>query len=277
MTAQPLPERSEPLVAGALEVIDKGTCTAAHPVPLLFVHGAWHGAWCWDEHFLDYFADRGFRAVAVSMRGHGNSPAPKAFRRCSGADYIADVRSVADALPTRPVPIGHSLGGYVVQKYLETATAPAGVLLAALSVRGLNNLMLRLMKQHPWLMTKGMITGKSLEIVGHPRRTRERFFSAQTPEDDVARCVARLREESQRIMFDVAFLSPPRPDRVSTPLLVLGAEDDNCFTVDTMRELARSYGTEAEIFPGMGHDMMLEPGWAAVADRIEAWLAGRGL
>jgi len=36
-----------------LEVIEKGQCTETHPVPLLFVHGAWHGAWCWDEHFLD--------------------------------------------------------------------------------------------------------------------------------------------------------------------------------------------------------------------------------
>jgi pimeloyl-ACP methyl ester carboxylesterase len=49
-----------------LEVIDKGRCTDAHPVPLLFVHGAWHGAWCWDEHFLDLFADKGYRALAVN-------------------------------------------------------------------------------------------------------------------------------------------------------------------------------------------------------------------
>jgi pimeloyl-ACP methyl ester carboxylesterase len=46
------------------------------PTPLLFVHGAWHGAWCWDEYFLDFFAGRGYRALAVSLRGHGNSPTP---------------------------------------------------------------------------------------------------------------------------------------------------------------------------------------------------------
>jgi hypothetical protein len=27
----------------------------------------------------------------------------------------------------------------------------------------------------------------------------------------------------------------------------------------------------------MGHDMMLEPGWAAVAERIHAWLGTLGL
>src|SRR4051812_12710578 len=92
-----------------LEVIDKGACSDAHPVPLLFVHGAWHGAWCWDEHFLDFFANKGYRALAVSLRGHGNSPTSKALRSCSIADYVDDVASVADSLRTPPVVIGHSM------------------------------------------------------------------------------------------------------------------------------------------------------------------------
>ena len=69
--------RAAILIGGSrpmLEVIDKGSATESHPVPLLFVHGAGHAAWCWDEHFLDFFADKGFRAVAVSLRGHGASP-----------------------------------------------------------------------------------------------------------------------------------------------------------------------------------------------------------
>ena len=56
-----------------LEVIDKGSATDSHPVPLLFVHGAWHAAWCWDENFLGFFADKGYRAVALSLRNHGSS------------------------------------------------------------------------------------------------------------------------------------------------------------------------------------------------------------
>jgi hypothetical protein len=50
-----------------LEVIDKGACSELDPVPLPFVHGARHAAWCWDEHFLDFFANKGYRAIAVSL------------------------------------------------------------------------------------------------------------------------------------------------------------------------------------------------------------------
>src|SRR6516165_8673357 len=48
------------------DVIDRGP-SRAQKAPLLFVHGAWHGAWCWDEHFLDYFAAKGYRSPAVNV------------------------------------------------------------------------------------------------------------------------------------------------------------------------------------------------------------------
>ena len=41
--------------------------------PVLFVHGAYTGAWCWAEHFLDWFAAAGHPAHAVSLSGHGGS------------------------------------------------------------------------------------------------------------------------------------------------------------------------------------------------------------
>jgi alpha-beta hydrolase superfamily lysophospholipase len=64
---------------------------------------------------------------------------------------------------------------------------------------------------------------------------------------------------------------------VRTPLLVLGAEDDGAHTRREILATARAYGTQAEFFPNMGHNMMLEPGWAAVAERIHTWLGTRQL
>ena len=79
----------------ALEVIDKGQTSPTHPVPLLFVHGAFHGAWCWDEHFLDFFAAKGYRALAVNLRGHGEQPADRIAELAARShDYVDDVRAV---------------------------------------------------------------------------------------------------------------------------------------------------------------------------------------
>jgi pimeloyl-ACP methyl ester carboxylesterase len=260
-----------------LEVIDKGSAGESHPAPLLFVHGAWHAAWCWDEHFLSFFADKGYRALALSFRGHGNSPTDKPLRTCSVADYLEDLSSVAHTLPTPPVVIGHSMGGLVVQKYLESHDAPAGVLMTSMPPHGNLGSGLRWIRHRPWHFAKMAITGKGLPYISTPELARERFFCAHTPDSYVLDYAARLQEESSRIGIDCLVLSLPRPKRVKTPLLVLGADEDGAHTRKEVLATARAYRTQAEFFPNMGHNMMLEPGWTTVAERIDTWLGTRGL
>lgn len=260
-----------------LEVIDKGACSAAHPAPLLFVHGSWHAAWCWNENFLSFFADKGYRAVALSLRNHGNSYR-KNPRTCSVADWVSDVADVADALPSKPIVIGHSAGGVVVQRYLEEHTAPAGVLMASMPLSGGTRAICRIIRRHPFRYATAALAGKSRRALNTPRAARQSFYSAHTPESDVARYAALLDEEyAGRQTLDLTMLSLPRPSRVTTPLLILGAERDACFSQAQIRKTARAYGTKAEFFPDMGHNMMLEPGWQTVAERIDAWLTGQVL
>ena len=114
--------------------------------------------------------------------------------------------------------------------------------------------------------------GEALPYISTPELARERFFSPGTPEKDVVSYAARLQEDSARVGIDCLALSLPRPRRVTTPVLVLGAEDDGAHTRAEVLATARAYHTEAEFFAGMGHDMMLEPGWSAVAERIDTWL-----
>ncbi|OBF63626.1 alpha/beta hydrolase [Mycobacterium sp. 852002-50816_SCH5313054-b] len=260
-----------------LEVIDKGPGGDSRKTPLLFVHGAWHGAWCWDEHFLDFFAAKGYRSVAVSLRGHGKSPAPRPMQFCSMADMVDDVASVADGLPRRPVVIGHSMGGFVVQKYLESHDAPAAILLASVPPSGIARFLLRRFRLHPWLTARHLAITKSVgSMGGTPEMARESFFSDVTPYADAARYAAGLDEEYVgKHVLDMLLLDLPKPTRITTPVLVLGAEQDILFSPREVRATAAAYRTQAEFIPGMAHDMMLEPGWADVAERIHAWLETR--
>ena len=85
--------------------------------------------------------------------------------------------------------------------------------------------------------------------------------------------IARISDPSSR----AAGFRLPKPARVSTPLLVLGGMDDGTITNDEVRATARAYGTEARLFPRMGHNMMVEPDWRDVAECISDWLAHRNL
>ena len=126
----PLPGMHPALMAYDIEVIARECAGESDAPPLLFVHGAGHGAWCWAEHFLDFFAEHGFDSYALSLRGHGRSGGRERLPWTSIADYVSDAEQVAAGLPRDPVLVGHSLGGRVVQKYLEAHEAPAAVLLA---------------------------------------------------------------------------------------------------------------------------------------------------
>jgi pimeloyl-ACP methyl ester carboxylesterase len=262
-----------------LEVIEKRPSRESDKTPMLFVHGAWHGAWCWNEHFLDFFAEKGYPSLAVSLRGHGKSPAHAPMQFCSMADLVDDVDSAARSLPKPPVVVGHSMGGFVVQKYLESHDAPAAVLLASAPVSGIAGFLLRRFKRHPWLTTTELAKTKSLRsMAGTPELARESFFSELTSDADVARYAAQLGEEYLgKHVLDMLLLNLPKPELVTAPRLVMGAEKDVCFTQQEVHLTARAYHVEAEIFPKMGHDMMLEPGWDAVAERIHEWLETRDL
>jgi pimeloyl-ACP methyl ester carboxylesterase len=261
-----------------LEVIDKGEPSQQHPYPLLFVHGGFQAAWCWDEHFLDFFAERGFRVLALSLRGHSSSPADKPLRLCSISDFVDDFCSIANTLAPQPIPIGHSMGGFVVQKYLETNDAPAGVLLAAAPPRGHLRTLLRMLRRHPWRCSKFAVTGRADHLLATTAGARELFFGDKASDELISSTAARLQPDSTRaIMLDMVALNLVNTAHVSTPLLVLGGEQDATYPPCTVRATARAHGTQAAIIPNIGHEMMLEPGWETVAERIASWLSQRGL
>ncbi|MFC1834750.1 alpha/beta hydrolase [Thermodesulfobacteriota bacterium] len=245
--------------------------------PILFVHGMWHGAWCWAEHFLPHFAGKGYKSCALSFRGHGESEGSEKLRWASVADYVADLDRVVGEMDRPPILVGHSMGGMVVQKYLETNSAPAAILLAPAPPQGLLVTSLRFLWHHPLPFLKANLALRMYPIVSTPDLARYAFFSSDFPEEELESYFDRLQDDSYRAYLDMICLNLPKPTRIETDILILGAADDTIFSPAQIEAAGRSYGTQAEIFPNMAHDMMLESGWQAVADRMSEWLAGKGL
>ena len=79
----------------------------------VLVHGAWHGAWCWQRIVRGLWA-AGHRAFAVSMTGVGER-AHQLSAEIRLATHVADVLAVIDAEELRScVLVGHSYGGMVI-------------------------------------------------------------------------------------------------------------------------------------------------------------------
>jgi len=256
-----------------LEVISRAPKQGARPTPLLFVHGAFSGAWIWDQHYLPWFADRGWQVHALSLRGHGKSEGHELVRFARLRDYVADVEQVLAEISPAPVLIGHSLGGMIVQKLLHRCTVPAAVLMASAPPHGTVGTLFGMAFTNPKLF--GELTF-SLSIgpdSAGGQAISQALFSDATPRDVVRRCMPRFQEESLLINLDLLGLDlPPSLPMLDTPVLVLGAGKDQFIFEGALHATADTYRTRAEIFPGMGHAMMLDADWEKPAQRIAEWL-----
>ncbi|PPD45319.1 MAG: alpha/beta hydrolase [Methylocystis sp.] len=262
--------RSAEQTLARLEVISRNQGVDDRHPPLLFVHGAWHGAWCWDRGFLDRVAQQGFEVHAMSLRGHGRSEGYERLRTTRVRDFVADIEEVADSLRSQPVVIGHSMGGFLTQKLMERRRLPGAVLLASMPPNGVAAFVGKLIRTDPVGALQANLKLQLKPVVSTSDRVKRLFFSDVMSDADVDLYAAQLGDEAFLAYLDMLFGDLCTPAQ-GTPVLVLGAESDAIFAVETQKRIAATYGTEAMLFP-MAHDMMLEPGWESVADAIANWV-----
>lgn len=260
-----------------LEIVSNRPTVSEHPTPLLFVHGMYHAAWNWQEKFLPYFADHGYRAHAISLRGHGTSEKPAHFNKPRIRDYVNDVAQIVDQLGVTPILIGHSMGGYIVQKYLETHEAPAAVLVASAPPNlGIWLSAFQMMQLNPLGFLKASVTLNLYHMVGTPEHYHRIFFSDEFPRAQVEVYHPRVDQESFRAFLDLIGLDRVHPKQITTPMLVLGAAEDRIITPRLVRQTARTYGVDPVFFECSGHQLPLDVEWQPIADRIIVWLGENG-
>mgnify|MGYP003633816106 CR=1 FL=1 len=83
---------------------------------LLFIHGAFGGAWEFDE-FIETLTKQGHRAQAIDLPGHGHNTAP--IPEVTMAAYVDRVIEAALAIEGPIVLVGHSLAGAIISQVAE--------------------------------------------------------------------------------------------------------------------------------------------------------------
>jgi pimeloyl-ACP methyl ester carboxylesterase len=240
------------------------------PTPILFIHGAFAGAWMW-ENFMPFLAEDGYRSYALSLRGHGRSAGHDHINWHSVADYVDDVVSILDWLGEPAVLVGHSMGGFVIQKTLEHHTAPAAALICSVPPQGLVAAQFHLLMQRPQLFfdINNLMGGGQPS----PETVRHSLFTQDVSEETVNRFLERMQTESQRAIWDMSMFNLPLlPMMKRPPMLVLGAEKDILVPAFLVQATARTYGLPDRIFHDMGHAVTHERKWPLVAATLRDWL-----
>ncbi|KAH7556877.1 hypothetical protein JRO89_XS11G0006000 [Xanthoceras sorbifolium] len=258
--------------------------------PLVFVHGSYHAAWCWAEHWLPFFSGSGFDCYAVSLLGQGESDAPSGTVAGSLKTHAGDIADfIRENLSSHPVLLGHSFGGLIIQYYIakiRNEQSPGNLLLLEPYLYALY--LLRVTRS---LAAKAFQTDLSL--------CKETFFSSTMKDPLVLRfvhdlsllvhksailhvathiyCYQELMKESSRMpLFDLrklnASLPVPSVPKSSLEVLVVGAKDDFIVDAEGLNETGRFYGVSPVCVEGVAHDMMLDSSWEKGAAVILSWL-----
>ncbi|HZP38100.1 MAG TPA: alpha/beta fold hydrolase [Methylomirabilota bacterium] len=174
------------------------------PREFVLVHGAMHGAWCWDE-VAARLAAGGHRVVVPELPGHGRRAAEV---RLASVDRYAD--AVADAMGqagvSRAVLVGHSMGGLVIAKAAERVAARIAhlVFLAAVVPPHGGSIALTNMSEPARAALLALVRGRGDGTFLYPAETAWARWLGDLPRRDprTIRALSRLTPQAARPFFE---------------------------------------------------------------------------
>ena len=199
---------------------------SSHIERIVLVHGAAHGAWCW-ELVSPILTSYGYDVQAFDLPGLGEDPTPPAQVHLD--DYV---RLIVDVLKSRNVPtllLGHSMGGVPVSQAAERASELVSkiVYLSAVVLRSGESMasvsLLDLPQSASQALRPSSVAGA---VEFDPERVQHIFYNRCAPEV-VLKAKSRLKPQAEAPIHEPVVLSDERYGRVPKAYIV--CTDDHAF------------------------------------------------
>lgn len=249
---------------------------------IVLIHGMFMTPLCWEK-WIDYYQAKGYRCIAPAWPGREQPieaqrrkhPDPE-LGRLKLRDVVESMQAAITSLPEKPVLIGHSMGGLVVQLLLQRDLAAAGVAIDPAPPLGV------LSVAWSFLRANFPAINPFVPVTRPVAMSFEQFqyaFVNTLPMDQQRAAYDRYVVPESRGVPTQLFTSVARVDfkKPHAPLLITAGEKDHIIPASlnkTNYEMYRSGNsvTDFKVFPGRDHYVIGEPGWQEVADFALSWL-----
>ena len=260
--------------------------------PVVFVHGLWLHAGSWSP-WVDLFRANGYEPSAPGWPGDGDTV--EQTRRDAEAvgghgieDVVGHYAGIIDALPAKPIVIGHSFGGLIAQRLLAEGHAAAAVGLDAAPIKGVVFPPPSALRVASIALRNPANRGRAVALT--PEQFRYGFGNALSAEESQSLYDKWTIPSPGKPLFEAALanLAPGSPAKVDTskadrgPLLLTAGGKDHTVPAAITRSTLKLYRkspavTETREFPDRGHSLSIDSGWKDVADAVLAWLKQHSL
>ncbi len=267
------------------------TNPSARPT-IVFVHGLWLHAESWQP-WLEFFRAQGYQAAAASWPGDGPTTAatranPAALAGYGVTEIANHIAEQLHAYTVKPILIGHSFGGLLVQNLLGRDLAAAAIALDPAPIKGVPELPLSALKSAFPVLGKPRNRGRAVMLT----EAQFRFgFTNAVPEAEAHALYAQYAMPAPgRPLFQAATatFNPNAATKVNTanatrgPLLLISGGADNTVPPVLVKSTLRVYRkaspavTELKEYADRGHSLTIDSGWQVLAADSLAWLQTKG-
>lgn len=249
---------------------------------IVFIHGLFVNDSSWNQ-WRTYFEAQGYKVYTPANPGHEGDPSalrntvhPR-LTKTGFEDVVNNIIQLIDTLPEKPIVVGHSLAGLVVQKLIELGKAVAGI-----SIDGAppKNVFAPPATIKMVLPVVNPLKGNK-EFLGSKEWYHKAFFNNYSRAESDALYDQIAVPESRKIARDTLLNSFAKIDfkKPHQPLLFIGGEKDNIFPASFTKRIALSYQPTAGVvnyqsFEGRSHFICGEKGWEEVAEYVKIWIEG---
>jgi len=262
--------------------------TARHPYPVLFIHGLWVHASAWEP-WEELFRTEGYTTSAPGWPGdadtvQGTRDNPSALDGVGILAICQHYAELIDAMPVKPVVVGHSFGGLIAQELLANDYASAAVAIDPAPIKGVK--VLPFAQLRSGLPVLGNPANKNRTVSLTAKQFRYSFGNTLTEEESDALHAQWTIPGPGRPLFEDATAnfvknSPAAVDShgaIRGPLLLLSGTEDHTVPQSVTEAVFKLYEdnpsvTDYQVLAGRGHSLTIDAGWRDVADVTLRWLA----
>ncbi len=240
--------------------------------PLLLVHGALTGSWLWSS-FAAYFAERGWEAHAMNLRGHYTSDLAD-LAETSMDDYADDIGVAVRQLGRPPVIVAWGIGALAALLYAERHPVLGLVLLAPSPPAAA---LPRRADEHELTSVPDVYNAEWWGWIAPADRLRSWLPDLDDAELSKMQEMLTGAKESGSARRERMLGVEIDPDRINVPTLVIGAGLDDVIHPSEARLTADLLGATYEYIPAASHFGLVMGGgtWPHVAGSVLGWLEER--
>jgi non-heme chloroperoxidase len=203
-------------------------------------------------------------------------------------DVVEHYAGVIAGLDAKPIVIGHSFGGLIVQRLLGQNLAAAGVGIDAAPIKGVIFLPPSALRVASVALLNPANRKRAVSLTA--KQFRYGFGNAPSEAESNDLYERWTIPSPGKPLFEAAAanLSPRSPAKVDTrnatrgPLLLIAGGKDHTVPASVVKSMHTLYRktpavTDLREFPDRGHSLTIDSGWQDVADTVLGWLKERSL